>query len=122
MDASAELRQAIRRKDDAYRAGNLASYLTAYAPDITVFFAGSMLTFDEMRQLIAVQFEGGGKTLDFQIADPDHIQFSENGLAPPYSKPRDRRPELRRQVGPLQIEQAAGASPPDQRNAQRELP
>ena len=81
MDPREELRQAIRRKDDAYRVGDIAGYLKAYAPDITVFFAGALMTFDDMRQLIAAQFEGGGKTLDFQIADPDSIQFSQDSGA-----------------------------------------
>ncbi len=81
MDTREELRQAIRRKDDAYRAGDIRGYLNAYATDITVFFARALMNFDEMRQLIADQFAGGGKTLEFQIADPDHIQFSQNGDA-----------------------------------------
>jgi ketosteroid isomerase-like protein len=87
MDTKEELRQAIRRKDDAYRAGDIPGYLKAYAPDITVFFAGMLMTFDEMRQLIADQFAGGGKTLEYQIADPDRIQFSQNGDAATVSYP-----------------------------------
>lgn len=87
MDTKAELRQAIRRKDDAYRTGDIPGYLKAYASDITVFFAGTLMTFDEMRRLMADQFAGGGKTLDFQIADPDNIQFSDGADAAIVSYP-----------------------------------
>ena len=87
MDTREELRQAIRRKDDAYRAGDIPGYLNAYAPDISVYFAGSLITFEEIRRLIDEQFAGGGKILDYQIADPDRILFNADGDAATVSYP-----------------------------------
>ncbi len=81
MDNVEELRKAIRRKDDAYRAGDIAGYLKADAPDVQVYFAGSLMTFEEARRLNERQFAGGGKILEYQIADPDQISFSAAGDA-----------------------------------------
>jgi ketosteroid isomerase-like protein len=45
------------------------------------------MTFEEMRRLQDEQFAGGGKTLEFQIADPDRIAFSAAGDAATVSYP-----------------------------------
>jgi ketosteroid isomerase-like protein len=87
MDIMDELRKAIRRKNDAYRAGDIAGYFKAYAPDISVYFAGSLMNFEEMRRLTEAQFAGGGKLLEYQIADSDHIAVSAAGDAATVSYP-----------------------------------
>jgi ketosteroid isomerase-like protein len=81
MDNLEELRKAIRRKDEAYGAGDIAGYLKAYAPDVRMYFAGSLMTFEEARRLIEGQFADGGRILEYEIADPDHISFSAAGDA-----------------------------------------
>ena len=80
MDYSAELRSIMRRLPDIYRAGDISAYLAHYAPDISANFSGSVMSSDEARKFITSLFEGGGKTLDFQIGDPQ-MQFSESGDA-----------------------------------------
>src|SRR5262245_52487733 len=87
MDRLEVLRRVIRRRDDTYKAGDIEGYLANYAPDITVYFSGSLMKSDEVRKFIRSLFEGGGKTLDFQIADPDDIQLSEYGDAAVVSYP-----------------------------------
>lgn len=81
MDNSAELRRIIDRLPGIYGTGDIAGYLAHYAPDISVCFGGSMMNFDEVCKFITSLFEGGGKSLDFQIGDGRQIQFSESGDA-----------------------------------------
>ncbi len=45
------------------------------------------MNFDEVSTYITSLFESGGKSLDFQIGDRDHIQFSESGDAAVVSYP-----------------------------------
>ena len=79
MDLSEELRQVIRRKNAAYGAGDIAGYLAAYAPDATIFDR-VLMTFDDLRRLMASQF-ADGETLEYQIADDGPIRFTESGDA-----------------------------------------
>lgn len=81
MDSSEELRRIVQRLGDIYKAGDFAGYLAHYAPDISVFFAGTVMTSSEVRQFIAAIFESGGRVIDFQIGSRDDIQFSESGDA-----------------------------------------
>lgn len=87
MDHSEELRRIVQGLGDIYKAGDFAGYLDHYASDITMFFAGTVMTAGEVRQFIASLFESGGKVLDFQIGSRDHIQFSASGDAAIVSYP-----------------------------------
>ena len=80
MADTEDLRSIMRRLPDIYRAGDIAAYLTHYAHDISANFSGAIMNSDEARKFIASLFEGGGKTLHFQMGDPQ-MQFSENGDA-----------------------------------------
>lgn len=81
MNNPTELRQIIDRLPGIYGAGDIAGYLAHYAPDISFCFEGSVMNFDEVCNYITSLFEDGGKSLDFQIGDLDHIQFNESGDA-----------------------------------------
>lgn len=77
MNNSEELRNTLRRLPDIYRAGDISAYLAHYAPDISAYFSGILMSSEEARKFITSLFEGNGKTLDFQMGDPQ-VQFSES--------------------------------------------
>jgi ketosteroid isomerase-like protein len=79
VNRSEELGQAIRRKNAAYGAGDIAGYLAAYAQDAIIFDRVPM-TFDDLRRLMASQF-ADGRTLEYQIADDEPIRFIESSDA-----------------------------------------
>ena len=87
MANSEELRSIIRRLPDINNSGDIAAYLAHYAPDVTAYCVGSVMNTDEVRKFSTSLFEGGGKTLDFQIGNRDHLQFSESGDAAIVSYP-----------------------------------
>jgi len=84
MDQQAELRRIIRRKNDAYGAGDLAGYLAAYAPD-AIIFDRSPMSVEDMRRAMAAIFGAGGKLLAYSTDDPDRMLFSQNGDAVTFS-------------------------------------
>lgn len=86
MGYAEELRGIMRRLPEIYRSGDVQGYLAHYAPDISAFYSGALMSSDEARKFLTSLFEGGGKTLDFQIGDPK-MQFSESGDAAIVSYP-----------------------------------
>src|SRR5262245_33813559 len=84
MDHEAELRRIMRRKNEAYGAGDLAGYLSAYAPDAIVF-ERSPISVDEMRRAMAAIFGAGGELLAYSTDDPDRMLFSQSGDAVTFS-------------------------------------
>lgn len=77
MTNANELRNIMLRLPEIYRQGDIDGYLSHYASDITANFSGTLLNFDEARAFLKSLFAGNGKTLSFEIGEPQ-IQFSEN--------------------------------------------
>src|SRR5262245_30993973 len=80
MDHQAELRRITRRKNEAYRAGDLAGYLATFATD-AIIFALSAMNVDDMRRSMAAIFDAGGKLLAYSTDDPERILLSQSGDA-----------------------------------------
>lgn len=76
MDRSAELRRTITEKNAAYRAGDVAGYLLAYAPDATIYDRGE-LTFEDLRGLVLGQFDSG-EMLEYRVSD-ENIRILDSG-------------------------------------------
>lgn len=77
MTNADDLRNIMRRLPEIYKEGDIAGYLSHYAPDITANYSGALVNSNEARAFLKSLFAGNGKTLSFQMGEPQ-IQFSEN--------------------------------------------
>jgi ketosteroid isomerase-like protein len=77
MDYAEELQAIIRKLPAIYRSGDIDSYLEHYAPDISAYYSGTAMTAIEAHQFIKSLFEGGGKTVKFEMTSP-LVQFDES--------------------------------------------
>ena len=80
MDHTEELRAIMRRLPEIYGSGDIDSYLEHYAPNISAYYSGTAMTAIEAHQFINSLFEGGGKTVKFEMTSP-LVQCNESSEA-----------------------------------------
>jgi ketosteroid isomerase-like protein len=77
-----KLRDAIVRRDDAYKRGDIEGYLSFYAEDSRTFLDGTLYNFAESASLLRHMFAGDDNpVLEINLPPPDDVVFNADDTA-----------------------------------------